>query len=173
MARRYLARATDEGGFTLIELLVVVILVGILAAIAIPSFLSQTGKGYDAAAKELARGATTTALTYGTDHAGGYASLSPAVLRSYEPAVQTSTGGSDAYVYDAWGTTDANGNPEFYVETSSAQAPTHYFEIVDDNGTITRKCGTAAPGSTGQPGNPLVPASPSSGTVGGCVNGAW
>jgi prepilin-type N-terminal cleavage/methylation domain-containing protein len=48
-----LRRATDEreGGFTLIELLVVIIIIGILASIAIPVFLNQRKKGYDAAAK--------------------------------------------------------------------------------------------------------------------------
>src|SRR3954453_6709102 len=57
-----------EGGFTLIELLVVIIIIGILAAIAIPVFLNQRQKGYDAQAKSDARNLATLEETYLTDN---------------------------------------------------------------------------------------------------------
>jgi type IV pilus assembly protein PilA len=60
------ARET-EGGFTLIELLVVMIIIGILAAIAIPIFLSQKQKSYDAQAKEDIHNAATAEETYFTE----------------------------------------------------------------------------------------------------------
>jgi type IV pilus assembly protein PilA len=61
-------RVKDERGFTLIELLVVILIIGILAAIAIPSFINQKGKGDDAAAKSYARNSQTAEETYFTDN---------------------------------------------------------------------------------------------------------
>jgi type IV pilus assembly protein PilA len=67
LARMRKAIDEREGGFTLIELLVVIIIIGILAAIAIPVFLNQRKKGYDASVKSDLRNAATAEETYLTD----------------------------------------------------------------------------------------------------------
>src|SRR3979490_645229 len=98
MLYRLRQRSGDEGGFTLIELLVVILIIGILAAIAIPSFLSQKSKATDSSAKELARTAQTTAETYATDHNGSYEGVSVGELKKYEPSIQTASGSNNAFL---------------------------------------------------------------------------
>ena len=65
--------AQDESGFTLVELLVVMLILGLLAAIAIPAFFNQRDKARDAEAKAAVRTAETAIETYATDNDGSYA----------------------------------------------------------------------------------------------------
>ncbi len=64
---------SKESGFTLIELLVVMLILGILAAIALPAFFNQKDKAGDAKAKEYAHSAQVAIETYATDNNGSYA----------------------------------------------------------------------------------------------------
>ena len=64
-----LRKERGDEGFTLIELLVVIIIIGILAAIAIPVFLNQRQKGWEAAVQSDLRNAATAQETYLTENA--------------------------------------------------------------------------------------------------------
>ena len=85
---------TGQGGFTLIELLVVVIIIGILAAIAIPTFLNQREKAQDADAKSAARNYATAAKAYSTDQNGLYTGVTAANLRTIEPSLPDNVNGT-------------------------------------------------------------------------------
>jgi type IV pilus assembly protein PilA len=136
MLYRLRQRLSNEGGFTLIELLVVILIIGILAAIAIPSFLSQKSKAQGASAKELARTEETTAETYATDHGGDYTGMKLSELKEYEPTINT-TVGKEAYATEVE-TPSTTGYT--VVAVAETQAGPATFKITKNGGEISRTC---------------------------------
>jgi type IV pilus assembly protein PilA len=140
MLTKLRSRAQADGGFTLIELLVVILIIGILAAIALPAFLGQRQKAQDTDAKTTVRNAATAAETYFTDQQN-YGGMTLAELQKIEPTLPAGLTVSVA------GTA---GKEEGYrLETTSATGSK--FAIIKAAATslTSRKCTGATAGCKG------------------------
>ena len=160
MLNKFRVRAQSESGFTLVELLVVMLIIGLLAAIAIPAFFNQRNKANDASAKESAKTSQTAMETYATDNSGSYVGADVAALRLIEAAVPTDCSGAARPCLTISGTNGSNaanaGAPTAggYRVTVTAKTTGNTFSIDRAaNGTISYVC---------------------TGTGGGCpTGGAW
>jgi type IV pilus assembly protein PilA len=127
----------SEAGFTLIELLVVMLILGILAAIALPAFFNQKEKAGDAKAKEYAHSAQVAQETYFTEHneyadgVGAGEGLSE--LETIEPTLSSAT------------ITVLEGDNNSYTITSESTTE-HTFTIENNAGTLTFSCTPVAGG---------------------------
>jgi type IV pilus assembly protein PilA len=138
--------AREESGFTLVELLVVMLILGLLAAIAIPAFFNQRDKARDASAKTYARTAETAMETYATDHNGVYTGANRAALVSEESTLNGATM-ADADIVAPAGAPDTS-NKSYKVTVHSSTGNTFTVTRHDD-GTTSLSC--TAGGTAGCP----------------------
>ena len=130
----------NADGFTLIELLVVMIIIGILAAIAIPVFLSQKTKGYDASVKADLRTIANELESYNTD-GNGYpnAATNPSPIVIGTATVRTSSGNTFSWFLNA-------GRTAFCIVGVNAKG-TRPWEYISSLGGL-QPSSTIAPGTT-------------------------
>jgi type IV pilus assembly protein PilA len=133
-------KADSESGFTLVELLVTMLILGILAAIALPAFFNQKEKAGDAKAKAYAHVAQVAMETYSTENDNSYEGADVAALVAIEPILSSA---ANLEVTGPGGAEDPTANGyRVSVDGFGGQ----WFAVDNEGGSFTFPCETGGEG---------------------------